>query len=127
MRIAKNEIPVKFEGPGVQARQQTEFGDAADYGMMGGEHFTVAAGADLAPLLKGLEGDMCQSPHWGYYIEGECTVTYGDGTEEKIATGDLFFWPAGHSVRMEKDSEFVLFSPQHEHTPVMEHIGRQMT
>jgi hypothetical protein len=25
-----------------------------------------------------------------------------------------------------RDAEFVLFSPQHEHTPVLEHIRRQI-
>lgn len=126
MRISKNDIPVKIDAPGAMARQQTGFGDATGYGTMGGEHFALAAGADLAPLLKGLEGDMCQSPHWGYLIEGECKVSYGDGSEEKVATGDLFYWPPGHSVRVEQDSEFVLFSPQHEHTPVLEHVRHQM-
>lgn len=126
MRIAKTDIPVKFDAPGALARQQTDFGDATDYGTMGGEHFTVSAGADLAPLLKGLEDDLCQAPHWGYFIEGACTVTYGDGSEEYVTSGDLFYWPPGHTVRMEKDSEFVLFSPQHEHTPVMDHIRKQI-
>ena len=126
MRISKNDIPVKIDAPGAIARQQTGFGDATDYSTMGGEHFSLAAGADLAPLLKGLEGDMCQSPHWGYMIQGECTVSYGDGSQEKVITGDLFYWPPGHTIRMEKDSEFVLFSPQHEHTPVMDHVRQQM-
>jgi len=124
MRISKNEMPVKIDAPGALARVQTDFGEAS--GTMDSEHFTVAAGADLAPLLKGLEGDMCQSPHWGYFIEGSCTVTYGDGSEEQVTTGDLFYWPPGHSVRMDKDSEFVLFSPQHEHIPVLEHLRKQM-
>lgn len=126
MRIAKNDIPLKFEAPGAVARQKTDFGDATAYGTMGGEHFTVGAGADLAPLLKGLKDDMCQSPHWGYLIAGDVVVSYVDGSEEKVTTGDLFYWPPGHSVRVEKDAEFVLFSPQHEHTPVMDHIGSQM-
>jgi hypothetical protein len=126
MRISKNDIPVKIDAPGAMARQQTGFGDATDLGMFGGEHFSLAAGADLAPLLKGLAGDLCQSPHWGYIIGGELTVNYGDGTEEKALTGDLIYWPPGHTIRAEKDSEFVLFSPQHEHTPVMDHVRRQM-
>lgn len=42
--------------------------------------FFLKSGTDIAPLLKGLEADLCQSPHWGYMIEGEVTVSYGDGT-----------------------------------------------
>ena len=37
-------------------------------------------------------------------------------------TGDLFHWPSGHSVRIEGDAELILFSPQVEHTAVMDHI-----
>jgi hypothetical protein len=29
-------------------------------------------------------------------------------------------------VRVNRDAEFVLFSPQHEHTPVLDHIRRKM-
>jgi hypothetical protein len=93
---------------------------------MGAEHFRIADGADLAPLLQGLEGDLCQAPHWGYLISGEVVASYGDGTEESVQEGDLFYWPPGHTVRVTRDAEFVLFSPQHEHTPVLDHIRRKM-
>lgn len=69
MRIAKEDVPVKIDVPGATARQIQNFGDANGYGKMAGEYFTLASGTDLAPLLKGLEGDLCQSPHWGYIIE----------------------------------------------------------
>ncbi len=65
MRIAKNDIPVRIDAPGAVARQKTNFGDASGYGKISGEYFSLSAGADIAPLLKGLEGDLCQSPHWG--------------------------------------------------------------
>ena len=68
MRIAKEDVPVKVNAPGAIGRQKTDFGDAAGFGTIGGEYFSLAAGTDLAPLLKGLEGDACQSPHWGYLI-----------------------------------------------------------
>jgi len=126
MRISKNDIPVKFDAPGAVARQQKDFGDAAGYGHIGAEYFTMAAGTDLAGLLVGLEGDACQSPHWGYLIEGEVTVSYTDGSEETLRGGDVFYWPPGHSVRVGQDAELILFSPQHEHTPVMDHINRKL-
>ena len=56
MRIAKNDIPARIEAPGAVARVQTNFGDASGYGMISGEYFSLGAGADIAPLLKGLEG-----------------------------------------------------------------------
>ena len=126
MRIAKSELPVKIEAPGAIARQQVDFGDAAGYGVIGGECFTMAAGADIAPLLEGLDDDMCHAPHWGYVLKGQLTVSYKDGSQESVHGGDLFYWPPGHTVRVEKDAEFVMFSPQHEHTEVMDHINRKI-
>jgi len=58
-------------------------GDATGYGWISGEYSSLGAGADIAPLLKGLEGDLCEAPHWGYLTQGEFTVTYADGTEER--------------------------------------------
>lgn len=126
MRIAKDDIPVKINAPGAVARVQTNFGDAAGYGRIGGEYFSLGAGADIAPLLKGLEGDLCQAPHWGYLLEGELTVTYANGLEEMIKGGDLFYWPPGHTVRAGKDAEIILFSPQEEHGKVIDHLREKM-
>ncbi len=126
MRMAKDEMPTKLEAPGARARQQTDFGDASGYGKIGGEHFTMASGTDITELLQGLEGDLCQSPHWGYLISGELMVRYHDGTEEIVGSGDLFYWPPGHTVKAIQNAEFVLFSPQHEHTPVLDHINRKL-
>ncbi len=126
MRIAKNDIPVRIDAPGAVARQLPDFGDASDYGAIGAEYFSLAEGADLAPLLAGLDNDMCHSPHWGYIIEGALIVTYKDGTEEEASAGDLFYWPPHHSVRFTADTEMVLFSPQHEHEPVMDHVKQKM-
>ena len=126
MRIAKEEVPERVNVPGAIARQALEFGDATGYGKMAGEYFSLGAGTDIAPLLKGLEGDLCQSPHWGYLIDGEITVAYHDGEEETIFAGDLFYWPPGHSVRVGKDAEVILFSPQKEHCEVVDHLKRQL-
>lgn len=126
MKIAKTEIPAKIDVPGATARQQLDFGDATGYGKIAGEYFSMAAGTDIAPLLKGLEGDLCQSPHWGYLINGEVTVTYSDGSEETVVDGDLFYWPPGHTVRISKDADVILFSPQVEHCQVVDHLRKQL-
>ncbi len=126
MRIAKEAIPTVIDAPGAVARVRTDFGDASGYGKISGEYFSLGAGADIAPLLKGLEGDLCQAPHWGYLIKGEVTVTYADGTEEIIKGGDLFYWPPGHTVRVGEDAEVILFSPQEEHGKVIEHLREKM-
>jgi hypothetical protein len=55
-------------------------------------------------------------------------VTYsGDTADERCAAGDMFHWPAGHSVRVEEDAEIVMFSPQADHGPVLDHLNAQMT
>jgi hypothetical protein len=124
MHIAKADIPVRIDVPGAIARQLPDFGVAS--GTIGAEYFSMAAGTDLAPLLQGLDGHACQSAHWGYVISGDLTVTYTNGTEEPCTGGDVFHWPAGHSVRVEQDAELILFSPQDDHGPVIEHIRGQL-
>lgn len=126
MHISKQRIPEKINVPGAVARQATDFGDATGFGRMGGEYFSLGAGTDIAPLLKGLKDDTCQTPHWGYMISGELVVSYSDGTTETCKGSDLFYWPPGHSVRVIEDAEVILFSPQHEHTQVMEHMLEKM-
>jgi len=125
MRIAKDDVPVKIDAPGARARQKTGFGDATGFGAMGGEYFSLGAGTDLTPLLEGLEDDLCQSPHWGYVIDGKLMVTFTGGDREQVRAGDLFYWPPGHTLRADEDSEFVLFSPQREHTAVIDHVARK--
>ena len=126
MHLAKDEVPVKIDVPGAKARQVTDFGDAAGYGVIAGEYFSLGAGTHIAPLLQGLEGDACHAPHWGYVITGQVVVNYNDGSEETCAGGDLFYWPPGHRVRVEQDADVILFSPQKEHIDVMEHMQAKM-
>lgn len=126
MRIDKESIPVKFAVPGATARQLTDFGDATGFGAIGGEYFSLAAGTDIAPLLEGLTDDACQAPHWGYVISGRLVVDYTDGTEDTCSGGDIFYWPPGHSVRVDGDADVILFSPQAEHTVVLDHMVAKM-
>lgn len=122
MRVAKEDVDVRMEVPGVTVRQRMGFGDVSGYGGISGEYFTLAAGVDTTPLFEGLEGDLCQCPHWGYVLAGRLTTTDADGVEETVGAGDLFYWPAGHNVRVDADAEIVMFSPQHEHSRVIEHM-----
>jgi quercetin dioxygenase-like cupin family protein len=59
-------------------------------------------------------------------LQGALTVTYADGTAEAVNGGDLFYWPPGHTVKVGQDAEVILFSPQHEHSEVIEHMLRKM-
>jgi hypothetical protein len=94
MHISKNEVPIKVNAPGAVARQKTEFGDATPYGMIGAEYFTMDAGTDIAPLLQGLENDLCQAPHWGYIVKATLplliiTVPKRKSTPEIYSIGPL--------------------------------------
>ena len=122
MHITKQNIPIKIDVPGSVARQAIDFGDASAYGSLAAEYFSLGTGTDIAPLLHGLHDDACHAPHWGYMISGAVVLTYTDGAIETCRGGDLFFWPAGHSVRVGDDAEVILFSPQVEHGAVMDHM-----
>jgi hypothetical protein len=122
VRIAKDDVDVKMQIPGAVIRQRTDFGDATGLGKISGEYFSLSAGVDTTPLFLGLEGDMCQCPHWGFVLSGELTTTDANGVRETVKANDLFYWPPGHNVRVDADAEIVMFSPQREHSHVIGHM-----
>jgi len=97
-----------------------------DWGGQMVRHLSLPAGTDFTPLLKGLPGDVCQCPHWGYILSGSITLLYADGTQETNRAGDLYYWPGGHTGWTDDGVVFVEFSPAAELQPVLEHIGTQL-
>ena len=63
----------------------------------------------------------------GDILEGAVYVKYLDGTEEICRAGEMFYWPSGHTVRVEEDTSFVEFSPKRELKDVYDHIGRKLS
>jgi hypothetical protein len=127
MRIAKNDVTVKLDIPGAAVmRQQTGFGGVKGYDTISGEYFTLSAGVDTTPLFVGLDGNACQCPHWGYVLKGRITTTDEKGTRETVNPSDLFYWPPGHNVQVEADAEIIMFSPQREHTAVIDHMREKV-
>ena len=122
MRVAKENIDVQMEIPGVVIRQRKGFGDVRGFDTISSEYFSLAAGVDTTPLFVGLEGDLCQCPHWGFLLRGQLTTTNAAGGQETVHAQDLFYWPPGHNVRVDDDAEIIMFSPQHEHTHVISHM-----
>lgn len=122
MRVAKDNVDVRMKIPGAVIRQRTNFGLMSGSGSMSGEYFTLSAGVDTTPLFQGLEGDLCQCPHWGFVIRGQLTTTDAIGVQETAKANDLFYWPPGHNVKVDADAEIVMFSPQHEHSHVINHM-----
>lgn len=127
MRVAKQDVQVMMDIPGAVARLQGGFGDASGYDRMSGEYFTLAAGVDTTPLFEGLEGNLCQCPHWGFVLAGQITTTDANGNEETVKANDLFYWPPGHNVRVDADAEIIMFSPEREHKLVVNHMLRKVS
>ena len=122
MRVAKDEVEVRMEIPGAVIRQRRDFGDASGFDTISGEYFTLSAGVDTTPLFQGLEGDLCQCPHWGFVLSGQLTTTDAESARETVVAHDLFYWPSGHNVKVDADAEIVMFSPQREHSHVIKHM-----
>jgi len=122
MRVAKDDVDVRMQIPGAVIRQRGEFGTVKGFDTISGEYFTLAAGVDTTPLFVGLEGNQCQCPHWGFVLRGRITTTDANGHHETVAADDLFYWPPGHNVRVDADAEIIMFSPQREHSAVIDHM-----
>lgn len=122
MHIAMNDVDVRMQIPGAVIRQQRGFGTVSGYGAISGEYFTLAAGVDTTPLFQGLDGNHCHCPHWGFVLQGQITTTDASGQQETVRKDDLFYWPPGHNVRVDADAQIIMFSPEHEHSVVIDHM-----
>lgn len=76
---------------------------------------------DNTPLLKGLPGDHCTCPHWGYVLKGRLRFKTDDG-EEVFEAGDAFYVEPGHIPFHDAGTEYIQFSPADELQTVSEHI-----
>ena len=126
MHVPKDQVDVRMAVPGAVVRQRTGFGDTSGFATFSAEYFTLAAGLDTTPLFQGLDGDLCQCPHWGYVLRGQLTTTDAQGARETVRADDLFYWPPGHNVQVDADAEIIMFSPQHEHSQVISHMIAQV-
>ena len=119
MKLRKEEIPIAMEMPVATFR-------VAEWDDMAVAYVKLAAGVNATPLLEGLPDDKCQCPHWGYILEGAIHVRYNNGKEEVCRAGEVFYWPAGHTVWVDVDTSFVEFSPKKELKEVYDHIGNKL-
>lgn len=117
MHAMREELPILFGEDPASIR-------GADWGALRAMIVSLPAGADVASLLKGLPGDLCTCPHWGYVVKGRMRIVYADGGEETIRAGDLFYIPAGHYPVVEEDVEFVEISPPADNDAVMDVVKR---
>ena len=67
IHLDKGALPRRIDAPGAVARQMAGFGDVSAYATLAGEYFSLAAGTDIAPLLKGLDHDSCHRAALGVH------------------------------------------------------------
>jgi hypothetical protein len=118
MRGSKQDVPVSMEMGGVVIRE-VEWGD------MNVALDSFPAGADSAPVFRGLPDDRCQCPHWGYVVKGRLRVRYKDHDETLVA-GDTYYLSPGHTTIFDEDTELVEFSPKGEYQKTLEVVARNV-
>lgn len=111
-----DELPVLLSGPGVEIR-------GVDAQGMTNAIIRLAAGFDARPAFRGLEGDHCQVPHWGYVISGLLKLWMQDGSCRSYAPGEVFTWEPGHAPAADKDTEYLELSPSVEYQALIRHVA----
>ena len=119
MHELKENLPVLLEAPGATIR-------SARWGGMAVVYAAYAKGTDFTPVLKGLQDDMCQCPHWGYVLKGAIHLRYTDGREELLRAGDMWYAAPGHTAWCDEDTELIDVNPEREFDHVLDHVRKQM-
>lgn len=96
-----------------------------EWGGMIVSYETFPQGVDATPIFKGLPGDMCQSPHWGYILKGRVRVKHSSG-DEVLQTGDVYYLEPGHVPVFEEDTEILEFSPKTEYQQTIDVAARNI-
>jgi hypothetical protein len=67
---------------------------------------------------------VCPCPHYGYVFTGRIRCVYpGSGRPDEVAeTGDAYFFPAGHVLIYEADTEALELNPAAALQVVMDHF-----
>jgi hypothetical protein len=113
-------LPIRLESGGVCIQ-------AEDWSELNVARIRFPKGADATPLLQGLPGNLCQCPHWGTVLRGSIHVRYADGSEEIVRAGEVYYWPPGHTVRVDEDYEAVEFSPSAPMCQVIGHLKSRLS
>jgi hypothetical protein len=118
--IKRGNTPVALStDDGVEVRRAEIGGD------MSVDYIRLPKGKDMAPSLKGLPDDMCQTPHWGVISSGKLLLRTKHGSET-YESGDAFYWEPGHAPEALEDTEFMDFTPTGEFDTVIDHVKAQL-
>jgi hypothetical protein len=83
----------------------------------------ICAGFDTRPFFTGLPDDCCQSPHWGYVLQGSFRVVSA-GSEQVIEAGQAYYLSPGHNIVVDESCKLVEFSPAEQRRKTMEHAEK---
>ena len=86
---------------------------------------TFREDADGTPLFRGLPDDRCQSPHWGYVVNGRITFRFAE-RQEVYEGGDAYYAPPGHVPMIDAGTEIVEFSPTAEYQQTMAVVAENL-
>ncbi|MET9884089.1 hypothetical protein ABZZ20_13260 [Streptomyces sp. NPDC006430] len=114
----RDETPVALQGGGLEVRVK-EIGGDFTVGF-----FRLPEGTDMTAAVKGLPGDACPCPHWGYLLKGRLLMRSQDG-DTVYEEGQAFYWGPGHVPVALTDTEYVDFSPTEELRAVLAHVKAQ--
>ena len=91
--------------------------------------FTIAPRADCSSGYVGLPGSLCPCPHYGYVFSGRLRAVYPgtDWPDEVASTGDVYFFPGGHTLIYEEPSEVLEFNPAAALQTVMQHFETMLS
>lgn len=86
--------------------------------------FTTTGAGDHTALYQGLPGGVCGCPHYGYVFKGTLRCRY-PGTnwpDEVVGAGEVYFFPAGHVLIYDDDTEALELNPAAALQSLMDHI-----
>ena len=117
MSVRIEDLPVEVE-QGELVTRYAEFGDMAI------RHATLPAGTDMGPVLQGLPGDRCPSPHWGIVLSGSIEITHADGAQELASAGEVYHWAPGHTGVSKEGVTFLEVGPTEPMRAFSEHAKK---
>jgi len=118
MRGSTRDLPVAIDIDQVR-------GQYAEWGNMQAGFETFKTDVDMTPLLKGLPGDRCQCPHWGFVLKGQMVIRYAD-REEVVKAGDAYYMAPGHIPFLEAGTEVIEFSDKDAYGQTLEVIDKNL-
>jgi hypothetical protein len=86
--------------------------------------YTTTGVGNHGTLYQGLPGGVCQCPHYGYVFTGRirCSFPGSDWPDEVATAGQAYYFPAGHVLAYEEETEALELNPAAALKTLMDHI-----